>query len=54
MSKKFSSVDDERLIENVREFPSLYDHENKDFKDFQIRENTWQLISDILGKSGKY
>lgn len=35
--EKISHIDDKMLIGQVREFPCLYDHENKDFKDFQIR-----------------
>lgn len=54
MAQKFSRVDDEKLIERVREYPCLYNHEQKDFKDFQIRENAWNEISVILSKTSKY
>lgn len=54
MAKKFCNVDDEVLIDQLREFPCLYDHENKDFKDFQIRENIWSRIGKVLLKTRKY
>ncbi|KAL1516156.1 hypothetical protein ABEB36_000075 [Hypothenemus hampei] len=51
MSQKFTHADDEVLINHVREFPCIYDHENKDFKDYQIRENVWNQIGVVLSKS---
>lgn len=54
MSKTFSHVEDELLIDQVREFPSLYDHGNKDYKDFQIRENIWKKIAEVILKDRKY
>ncbi|CAH1979226.1 unnamed protein product [Acanthoscelides obtectus] len=41
---------DEILIRTVEQYPFLYDHEHKDFKDFQIRENCWNDIASALGK----
>ncbi|CAH2012423.1 unnamed protein product [Acanthoscelides obtectus] len=41
---------DEILIRTVEQYPCLYDHEHKDFKDFQIRENCWNDIASALGK----
>ncbi|KAK5638395.1 hypothetical protein RI129_012690 [Pyrocoelia pectoralis] len=47
---RFSKAEDEMLVEKVREFPTLYDHENMDFKDFQIRENIWrEICNDLFG-----
>lgn len=54
MSQKFSHDDDELLIEQVREYPCIYDHANKDFKDHQIRENAWNKIGVVLLKKCKY
>ncbi|KAG5880792.1 hypothetical protein JTB14_010458 [Gonioctena quinquepunctata] len=41
---------DEVLIGMVEQYPCLYDHEHKDFKDFQIRENIWNHIASALTK----
>ncbi|XP_050298531.1 uncharacterized protein LOC126737593 [Anthonomus grandis grandis] len=51
MSKKFTDAEDEILIYQVCEYPCIYDHENKDFKDYQIRENVWKEIAVILSKN---
>ena len=44
----------EKLIELVREAPSLYDKGCTHYKDKQRKENAWKLIADILGVSGKH
>ncbi|KAK5650286.1 hypothetical protein RI129_001315 [Pyrocoelia pectoralis] len=52
---RFSKAEDEMLVEKVREFPTLYDHENMDFKDFQIRENIWrEICNDFIRDTYTY
>ncbi|XP_046402150.1 transcription factor Adf-1-like [Ischnura elegans] len=51
MATKFSAGDDECLIEEVRKYASLYDHQHIDFKDYSVKENTWTVIASKLGKN---
>ena len=44
----------EKLIELVREAPSLYDKGCSHYKDKQKKENAWKLFADILDVSGKH
>jgi len=56
MSSKvsFTIEEDILLAEFVREHPCLYDLKNANYKDQQIRDNVWKLISNNLNnKSGK-
>lgn len=53
MSRK-KVAEDEVLIGMVEQYPCLYDHEHKDYKDFQIRENIWNHIGSALSKRRKY
>ena len=47
--------EDIQLAECVREHPCLYDLKNANYKDQQIRDNVWKLISNDLNyKSGRY
>jgi len=53
-SKVFSPVNDEKLIELVRNHPVLYKLSQKNYKDNNIKENVWKEISIAIGKNGKY
>ncbi|XP_011687244.1 PREDICTED: uncharacterized protein LOC105449638 isoform X2 [Wasmannia auropunctata] len=44
---------DELLIDSVKNFPNLYDHSLKEFKDLKMRENSWLEIANILHISVK-
>lgn len=39
-------MDDELLIEYVRDFPHLYDVRSKHYKDTIKKTNSWQSISE--------
>lgn len=51
-SKSFNAMDDEKLIEFVRNFPVLYKLSNKNYKDNCVKENVWKEISHSIGKNG--
>jgi len=53
-SKSFTVIDDEKLIECVRNYPVLYALKDKNYRDNSIKENVWEKISDFLGKTGMY
>jgi len=53
-SKSFNSVDDEKLIECVRNYPVLYKLSDKNYKDNSVKENAWKEISHFVGKNGMY
>ncbi|KAL4085181.1 hypothetical protein QTP88_027040 [Uroleucon formosanum] len=50
-SKSFTVIDDEKLIECVRNYPVLYTLKDKNYIDNTIKENVWKQISDSLGKT---
>jgi len=52
-SKKFDAVNDEKLIEMVRDYPVLYKSSDKNYKDNNIKGNVWREISIVIGNSGK-
>lgn len=54
MAQKFSHLEDEALVERVRDYPCIYDHANEDFKDIQMRENVWNQIGVSLSKKRRY
>ncbi|KAK9500827.1 hypothetical protein O3M35_002016 [Rhynocoris fuscipes] len=50
MSGKFSSEDDEILIELVRKNPALYSVKSMTYKNMVIKNNIWKEIAKTLGK----
>ncbi|CAI6345567.1 unnamed protein product [Macrosiphum euphorbiae] len=50
-SKSFNSVDDEKLIECVRNYPVLYKLSDKNYKDNSVKENAWKEIAHFVGKN---
>ncbi|KAL1516155.1 hypothetical protein ABEB36_000074 [Hypothenemus hampei] len=48
---RFSSNDDEILIEEIRKYPSLYNLEDENYKNFVIKENGWKNVAASLGKN---
>ncbi|XP_008179309.1 uncharacterized protein LOC103308156 [Acyrthosiphon pisum] len=50
-SKSFNSVDDEKLIECVRNYTVLYKLSDKNYKDNSVKENAWKVISHFVGKN---
>lgn len=50
---RFSREEDELLIREIGGHPCLYDMKNKYYKDIHVRDNTWAVIAEIVGKPGK-
>lgn len=46
-------VDTEVLISLVREYPYLYNKQDRRYKDTVVKENAWKSISETLNVSGK-
>lgn len=44
---------DELLIDAIRGYPHLYNSSLKEFKDVQMKENSWSEIAKILDMSSK-
>lgn len=44
---------DELLIDAVRGYPHLYDTSLKDYKDANMKDNSWGEIAKIMNMSGK-
>ena len=53
MATKFSTGDDECLIEEVRKYEPLYACQDEYFQDYAIKENTWTVIAYKLGNNGE-
>lgn len=47
----FSVEDEEKLIELVKTFPSIYNVSSSEYKDRFLRHKNWQTISENLSKS---
>lgn len=55
MPKEETEIDaDEKLIDIVKGYKSLYDKLSPDYKNKQIRENAWKEISETMGQAGKW
>lgn len=52
-STSFITVDDEKLIEMVRDYPALYTLNDKIYKDNNIKENVRRKFSIAIEKNGK-
>lgn len=50
---KFNKIEDEALIELVAKNAPIYNPQNKDYKDLNIRDAIWKEISETVGRSGK-
>lgn len=52
---EFTALEDELLIEKVKENPPLYAKRLKTYKDIQMKENIWKQIATDMGanKTGK-
>lgn len=48
-----SKEEDEALAENVSKHPALYNPQNQDHKDLNIKEAIWAEVSKSVGRSGK-
>jgi len=48
---KFIIVEDEALIECVAKNPPIYNPQNKDYNDLNIRDAIWKNISETVGRS---
>ena len=46
-------VDVEKLIEEVRKFPVLYDQTSEKYRNSEHKENIWENISTTLEAKGK-
>lgn len=43
----------ELLIDCVRGYPHLYNHQDKNFKNNLMKENSWKEIASVMKMSGK-
>jgi len=50
---KFNKEQDKILVECVAKHPPIYNPENRDYKDLNIRDAIWKEISGNVGRSGK-
>ena len=41
-------MDDEKLVEAVRSFPSLWQVSTKSYKDLRAKENTWKEVANMV------
>ncbi|KAL4104828.1 hypothetical protein QTP88_020104 [Uroleucon formosanum] len=48
---KFSKEQDEILVECIAKHPPIYNPENRDYKDLNIRDAIWKDISGNVGRS---
>lgn len=53
MAPKFSSAEDEKLINVVHVHKAIYDAQNTDYKDQQIKDNIWDEIANHVGRNGE-
>jgi hypothetical protein len=51
-SRAFNVMDDEKLIEVIRNYPVIYKLSDKNYKDNCIKDNVWKEISQSIGKNG--
>lgn len=51
--KKFTKDEDELPVECVARYSPIFNPQNKDYKDLNIREAIWHEISDFVGRNGK-
>jgi hypothetical protein len=52
MNQKFSTEDDEKLIDLVKRYPPLYQVSSKSYKD-SVAKNIWIVIAKQMKRSGK-
>ena len=45
---------DEKLIAAVKDYPSMYDVSNKQYKDIEVKDCIWKAISAELKEPGNY
>lgn len=50
---KISDVDVGLLIKLVQNFPHIYDHRHKSFKNSTLKENTWKKIAATIKVPGR-
>ena len=48
MTEENHRMTEEKLIEEVREFPCIWDTSSRSYKDQRARENAWKLRKDLL------
>jgi hypothetical protein len=46
-------IDVEKLIEEVRKFPLLYDQSSEKYRNFEYKEKVWKIIATNLEVEGK-
>lgn len=49
----FTSTEDEKLVEIVAKYPSLYDKQNSIYKRQVVKDNAWKEIAEHLGRSAE-
>lgn len=54
MATNFSLEDDAKLIDMVQEREHLYNISDENYKNFQMRKDSWIDISKMIGKPGWY
>lgn len=53
MAPSFSDADDEILVEEVANHPSLWQLSNAFYKDLRLKDNIWAEIANKVGKPSK-
>ena len=46
---KSNLKEEERLAEEIRKFPCLYDKSNEGYKEKDRKKNTWREVENTLG-----
>ena len=49
-----ATIDDGKLIEEIREHEVLYNIRLKKYKDLNAKESAWKKIAEAMGKSGEH
>lgn len=49
----FSYAEDEKLLDALAPHPAIYDLKNLQYKDQRAKDNTWVIIANEVGRSGK-
>jgi hypothetical protein len=53
MNQKFSTEDDEKLIDLVKRYPPLYQVSSRSYKDSVAKNNIWIVIAKQMKRNGK-
>lgn len=48
----YNSHDYDILIEYIRKHPSIFDYDNIQYKNVDVKENEWKTVATAVGKFG--